>query len=93
MNLGRLVVVKNQATGLNRRSRQRIVEFHQVTYLSPHGKIDQILLTDQELETALTRSKANERTLLKITWLDRLAALRIRALEKILSLFRKLGRT
>ena len=88
MNIGRAVVVKNMTGGLNRRSRKRIAEFHQMTYLTPGGSIGQILLTDQELEAALTRSVDNEKSLLKITWLDRLVAFKIRLIDRFLSFFK-----
>ena len=88
MNIGRAVIVKNKTGGLNRRSRKRIAEFHQMTYLTPGGSIGQILLTEQEFETASARTADNKKSLLKITWVDRLIAFKIRVIDRISSFFK-----
>ena len=89
MNLGRLIVVGNRTTGLNRASRSRTARYNQVTYLSPTGSIEQLLLTDRELDVTSERAKKNAKTLYKISWLDRCMAFKIRLITRLSSLFNR----
>ena len=79
MNFGRLVLVENGGRG---RARSK---YNQLTFVNESGDVDQILLTDRELESARDRANKNSSDLLAVSWLDRLVAFKINVFSKLLS--------
>jgi len=82
MNFGRLVQVENSGSGRGNSC------YNQVTFVNPNGDVEQVLLTDRELSAARDRAGKNADSLSGVSWLDRLAAFKVRVLSRLLSLLK-----
>jgi len=81
LSVGRLVSVEN--TGNVRGSSH----YNQLTFVNDDGDVEQILMTNRELDSARQRSEKNQNDLSDLSLIDRLAALCVRSLAGMLSLF------
>jgi len=75
MNLGRLVRVENNGNG------RGSSHYNQLTLVNSSGDIEQLLLTDRELQSARERAKKNAEDLISVSILDDLVALKIKILS------------
>ena len=75
MNLGRLVRVENNGNG------RGSSHYNQLTLVNSSGDIEQLLLTDRELQSARERARKNAEDLRVLTLIDDLVALKIKLLS------------
>jgi|ETNvirnome_6_100_1030635.scaffolds.fasta_scaffold21373_4 hypothetical protein len=81
MNIGRLIRV--ETTGNSRGNNC----YNQLTFVTDKGTVEQLLLTDREVDAAKTRASKNYESLQRTSWFDRLVGLKIHLFSRFLSWF------
>ncbi|MAG27708.1 hypothetical protein CMI47_19425 [Candidatus Pacearchaeota archaeon] len=81
LSIGRLVFVENAGSARGSSC------YNQLTFINSEGSVEQILLTDRELDNGKARAEKNHADLLGVSLIDRLVAFKMKLFVRLLSLF------